>query len=290
MIMRRFNSSISVSCLPRASFAARHRVFSTSSEQEVPPPKRGPLGWGSVAMLAVVGTGVVRLFCFVFFFVFFFFFFFFFFCFEKKVSYYNWLRDRRIQKLKVKSMGRPAIGGPFSLVDHKGRPVTDNDFRGKYMLVYFGFTFCPEICPAELTKMGNVMEELKVKGFDDAVVPVMITVDPRRDTVEQVARYVQEFHPRLIGLTGTPQQVQEVSKLYRVYASTGYSEEELEKIDDYQVDHTIFFYLMGPDGLIRNYFGQQMTSEQISKGVLDAIDEDLELLKGPSLWSMILGK
>jgi protein SCO1/2 len=138
----------------------RRRLFSSippkARVDEEPPRNRGgPLGWASVVVLAVLGSGVVRLksWCFDFF-VFFFF---------VQVVYYNWLRDRRVNMLKVKSLGRPAIGGPFSLVDHKGRPVTDNDFRGKYMLVYFGFTYCPDICPAELTKLGNVMEELKIK-------------------------------------------------------------------------------------------------------------------------------
>ncbi len=186
--------------------AAARRSFSSTPTPEPVGPRmagrsRGPLGWGSVAALVVVG-GVV-------------------------VSYYSWLRQRRIKALETKSIGRPAIGGPFSLVDHHGEPVTDTDFRGKYLLVYFGFTYCPDICPAELTKLGNVMEELKVAGFDDAVTPLMISVDPRRDTVEQLARYVKEFHPRLIGLTGTPKQVQDVAKLYRVYASTGFTDEEV---------------------------------------------------------------
>ncbi len=218
-----------------------------SPPPEQPPPPRGPLGWGSVGALVVLG-GVV-------------------------VSYYSWLRERRIKVLQIKSLGRPAIGGPFSLVTHEGRPVTDADFRGKYLLVYFGFTYCPDICPAELTKLGNVMEELRATRMDEAVVPLMITVDPRRDTVAQLARYVREFHPRLVGLTGTPRQVQDVSKLYRVYASTGFTEEELEKLDDYLVDHTIFFYFMGPDGLIRSYFGKQMSSHEIAEGILKAIDE-----------------
>ena len=225
---------------------------------------RGPIGWGAVGGLVVAG-GVV-------------------------VSYYSWLRQRRIKALETKSYGRPAIGGPFSLVDHHGEPVTDADFRGRYMLVYFGFTFCPDICPAELTKMGNVLEELRIKRREEMVVPMMITVDPRRDSVGQLAMYVREFHPRLLGLTGTPQQILDVSKLYRVYASTGLTDKEMEDADDYLVDHTIFFYLMGPDGGIRAYFGKQMTSEQITKGILQAMDDDIALEKGPSFWSVITGK
>lgn len=225
---------------------------------------RSPLGWGSVLALSVIGGGVV--------------------------SYYQWLRSKRLKALETKTLGRPAIGGPFTLVDHLGRPVTDSDFRGHYMLVYFGFTYCPDICPAELTKMGNVMQELQSKQLADMVVPVMISVDPRRDTVAQLARYVKEFHPRLVGLTGTPEQTQEVAKLYRVYASTGLTEEELEKQEDYLVDHTIFFYLMGPDGLIRSYYGKQMSSDQISSAIAQVMREDVQRENGVSFWDVITGK
>jgi protein SCO1/2 len=261
------------------------RALSTeaAAPETLPPPpplSRGPLGWGSVGALLVLGGAAV--------------------------SYYRWLRERRIKALQTKSLGRPALGGPFSLVTHQGRPVTDADYRGMYLLVYFGFTYCPDVCPAELTKLGNAMEELKVARLDDAVVPLLVTLDGRRDTVAQLARYVREFHPRLIGLTGTPAQLQEVAKSYRVYSETYKTEEELEKLDDYLVDHTIFTYFMGPDGLIRRYFGKNMTSQEMATGMREAIDEvstkrvdsdllmsvaqDLELEKGPSFWSLLTGK
>lgn len=111
------------------------------------------------------------------------------------VSYYQWIRNKRLKSLEMKSIGRPAIGGPFTLVDHNGKVVTDNDYRGKYMLIYFGFTFCPDICPAEMEKMARVMKDLETLRRDDMVVPMMITVDPKRDSCKQVGQYVKDFHP-----------------------------------------------------------------------------------------------
>jgi protein SCO1/2 len=95
--------------------------------------------------------------------------------------------------------------GPFLLIDHKGRPVTDRDFRGKFMRVFFGYTFCPDVCPIDLQIISKAVDALGEAG--NRVQPIFITVDPKRDTVEVLARYVSHFHPRLLGLTGTPEQV-----------------------------------------------------------------------------------
>lgn len=142
-----------------------------------------------------------------------------------------------------------AIGGPFQLVDQTGRTVTDKDFAGKFMLIYFGFTHCPDVCPTELQTMANVMDAL---GADGArVVPIFITVDPERDTPEQLKGYVAAFHPQIIGLTGTPDQIAAVAKAYKVYYSKSPS---ATAGSEYQVDHTSFIYLMGPDGAVRTLF------------------------------------
>lgn len=153
------------------------------------------------------------------------------------------------------------IGGPFQLVDHTGRTVTDTDFAGKFMLVFFGFTHCPDVCPTELQTMGNVIDAL---GADGArVVPIFISVDPERDTPDQLKSYVTAFHPRLVGLTGSPDQIASVAKAYKVY----YSKSQNNAAGaDYQVDHTSFVYLMGPDGAVRSLFrggvsDQAMTAE-----------------------------
>ena len=139
------------------------------------------------------------------------------------------------------------VGGPFELVDHTGRTRSDKDFRGRLMLVYFGFTFCPDVCPADLQAIGLALDKL---GNDaDSVQPLFITVDPERDTPEHLADYVALFHPRLIGLSGSLDAVRKAADAYKVY----YAKVPLGKdAADYTVDHTAFIYLMDRDG---NYLG-----------------------------------
>ena len=149
----------------------------------------------------------------------------------------------------VTSLGKAAVGGPFTLTDHTGRRITDKDFRGKFMLVYFGFTFCPDVCPSGLQVMAAALDELGPKA--ERVTPIFISVDPERDTPEQLAQYVPSFHPRLIGLTGTPEEVQAVAKAYRVY----YRKVKDEKSTaEYTVDHTSIIYLMSPEGEFVTHF------------------------------------
>ncbi|PWC43478.1 SCO family protein [Azospirillum sp. TSO22-1] len=135
-----------------------------------------------------------------------------------------------------------AVGGPFRLTDHTGKAVTDADYRGKYLLIYFGYTFCPDVCPTELSTMAAALDKLGPTA--DTVQPLFITIDPERDTVAHMADYVPLFHPRLVGLTGTPDEVRTVAREYRVYAAKapGSSGEA------YLMDHSSFVYLMGPDG------------------------------------------
>lgn len=149
----------------------------------------------------------------------------------------------RIQPLQETSVGKASVGGPFTLTDHTGRRVTDKDFRGKYMLVYFGFTFCPDVCPTGLQVMAAALEQLGPKA--EQITPIFISVDPERDTPEQLAQYVSSFHPRLVGLTGTPEEIQAVAKAYRVY----YRKVKDEKSTaEYTIDHTSIIYLMDPNG------------------------------------------
>jgi cytochrome oxidase Cu insertion factor (SCO1/SenC/PrrC family) len=142
---------------------------------------------------------------------------------------------------------REPVGGPFELTDQTGHVRTERDFRGKLMLVYFGFTYCPDICPTDLQAIGLALDKL---GSDAASVqPLFITVDPERDTAEHLAQYVPIFHPRLIGLTGNPAAIRKAADAYKVY----YAKIPLGKAtDDYTVDHTAFIYLMDRDG---NYLG-----------------------------------
>jgi protein SCO1/2 len=136
-----------------------------------------------------------------------------------------------------------AIGGPFTLEDGSGKPVTDRDFRGKYMLVYFGYTFCPDVCPTTLSAVADAMDRL---GPDAAKLrPLFITVDPRRDTPAVVKKYAAAFGPEITGLTGTPEEIARVAKEYRVY----YAEHRTGPgPNDYSMDHSSVLYLMDPSG------------------------------------------
>ncbi len=152
-----------------------------------------------------------------------------------------------------------AIGGPFQLVDHNGRAVTQADFAGKFMLIFFGFTHCPDVCPTELQVMANAMDVLGTDGAN--VVPVFISVDPERDTPAQIKDYVAAFHPKLVGLTGTPEQIAAVAKTFKVYFA---KQPSAGAADEYQVDHTAFVYLMGPDGNLRSMFRGAASAEAIA--------------------------
>lgn len=139
--------------------------------------------------------------------------------------------------------GGPEVGGPFTLVNGDGNRVTDQQFRGKFMLVYFGYTFCPDVCPTTLSAVGDAMDKLGAKANE--VQPLFITVDPRRDTPAVVKQYAAAFSPRLIGLTGTADEIAKVAKEYRVY----YAEHRTGPgSNDYSMDHSSVLYLMGPNG------------------------------------------
>ena len=138
------------------------------------------------------------------------------------------------------------IGGPFTLVNQDGRTVTDRDFAGKYRIMYFGYTFCPDVCPTDAATIGKAVAELDADDADLArrVVPVFVTVDPDRDTPKVLKSFTAAFHPRMVGLTGTPAQIAAVSKAYGVFAGKG----ETQPGGGYLVNHSRTTYLMDPDG------------------------------------------
>ena len=137
-----------------------------------------------------------------------------------------------------------SIGGPFTLEDGGGKQVTDRDFRGKYMLVYFGYTYCPDVCPTTLTAVADAMD--KLGPASSRIQPLFITVDPRRDTPPVVKQYAAAFGPSIEGLTGTPEEIAQVAKEYRVY----YAEHRTGPgPNDYSMDHSSVLYLMSPDGV-----------------------------------------
>lgn len=164
--------------------------------------------------------------------------------------------ERLLPRPGAMSVGTAQVGGPFQLVDHTGKRVTDRDFRGKYLLVFFGFTFCPDICPTALQVMAAALEGLGAKA--ERITPVFITVDPERDTPEQLASYVSSFHPRLVGLTGSAEEIAAAAKAYRVY----YKKSKDEKSSaEYTMDHTSIVYLMGPDGAFVTHFTHATSAE-----------------------------
>ena len=140
------------------------------------------------------------------------------------------------------------FGGPFTLVNQDGKTVTEKDFQGTWRLIYFGFTYCPAICPTELGKMTKVMDELGSMAKD--IHPIFVSVDPERDTVKVMKSYIASFHPSFTGLTGSVEQVEGIKKSYKVYAS----KMKDETMTDYTVDHSSFIYLMDPqENLQANY-------------------------------------
>lgn len=146
--------------------------------------------------------------------------------------------------------GGASIGGPFVLVDEKGNTVTDADFRGRPLLVYFGYTYCPDVCPTTLTTIAEALDRLGDKGRDIAV--LFITVDPERDLPEDVGDYARAFHPQVVGLTGTTEQVAAAARAYRVYFAK--AAQNPDDPEDYAVDHSAYTYLMGRDGTFLAHF------------------------------------
>ena len=160
----------------------------------------------------------------------------------------------------VQSSGTALVGGPFSLVGADGKPVTDRDFRGRYMLIFFGFTHCPDICPAELQVIAQALDQLGDKA--KTVVPIFITLDPERDTPEVIANYVKSFGPNFVGLTGSPVAIAAAAKAYRV----AYSKvENKDSAGDYSVDHSALVYLMDPEGRYVTHFSYGLSADQMAE-------------------------
>ncbi|MEQ2166605.1 Protein sco2 mitochondrial, partial [Goodea atripinnis] len=178
-------------------------------------------------------------------------------------------RQQRVDQLKKVALGQ----GTFSLLDHMGRRRTKQDFLGSWVLMYFGFTHCPDICPDELDKLSAVVSALDQDPSLPPIQPLFITVDPERDDVAALARYVRDFHPRLIGLTGTPEEVKHAGQDYRVYASPGPKDED----GDYIVDHTILIYLVSPDGLFLDYYNRMKSQEQIVESIRNHVKNYVRL-------------
>ncbi len=161
----------------------------------------------------------------------------------------------------------PTIGGPFELVDKDGKTWKDTDFKGKPMLIYFGYTYCPDICPTALYNLTKMMETL---GNEKSVQPVFVTVDPERDTTSQLQIYAQNFHPTFVMLTGSKAQVNQATKAYRVHAARA-SEERGGK--DYLVDHSSIIYFMDKHGNYLAHFNHQTPPEEMVQRVRLYLDK-----------------
>lgn len=154
-----------------------------------------------------------------------------------------------------------SLGGPFSLVDHTGRAVTERDFAGRPLLVYFGFTYCPDVCPTELGTIAAALDAMGPAG--ERVTPVFVSIDPERDTPAAMADYVSRFHPRMVGLTGSSEQVAQAARAYRVY----YAKVRPRDSTDYLMDHSSFIYFVGPDGRVRSLFRPETSPEAIAAAI-----------------------
>lgn len=220
-----------------------------NSEQQGKPVRGGPVSWLSFLLLIATGAGLI--------------------------FYYDREKKQRIQEINTASTavkqgpsaGKAAIGGPFNLIDDNGKAVTNKDFTGKWTVIYFGFTHCPDICPDELQKLAAAVDKIKSKSGIE-IVPIFISVDPERDNVEQVHEYVNEFHPALIGLTGTPEEIKKVARAFRVY----YMKTE-EEGSDYLVDHSIVMYLMDPNMEFVKFYGKNNDVDSLTDGIINEIKQ-----------------
>ncbi len=170
-----------------------------------------------------------------------------------------WQAGDRIGGLgRTVSAGEADIGGPFTLVDQNGKTRTDADFRGRFLLIYFGYSFCPDVCPTTLQEMSDAFGKLGANK--SRVVPVFITVDPARDTPRVLKEYLKSFGPDFVGLTGSLKQVSQAARVYRVYIRR-----HPLPGGNYSMDHSGVIYLMGPDGRFVTYYEDEIGPDKMAE-------------------------
>ena len=156
-------------------------------------------------------------------------------------------------------LNQPALGGPFELVDQQGQTVTDRSFAGRHMLIFFGYTYCPDVCPLTLQNVHQALDLIGSRA--DKVVPIMITIDPERDTVDLLRDYAGHFHPRQVALTGSVDQIKAVARSYGVY----FARARDSGTSDYLMDHSSLVFLIGPDGRYVSHFRGALTADEIAR-------------------------
>ncbi len=166
------------------------------------------------------------------------------------------------------SSGEALIGGPFRLDGHNGETYSPADFNGRYMLIYFGYSFCPDVCPIDMTRMTMALDMLDGEGVDlSGLQPLFVTIDPARDTANALGEFLQNFHPSFIGLRGSDEATAEAAHSYRVYYAKG----EVIDSDNYLMNHSNLFYLMGPDGRYLTHFDETYSPQQIAAALRDIL-------------------
>lgn len=237
----------------KRSFCTAGKSSSTKSSVGTPKKtffRQGPVSWASFTLCMIVCGGAL--------------------------TYFNIQKDKKLQEstAKTETTGKAAIGGEWTLVNSHGTPVSDATYKGQFTLLYFGFTYCPDICPNELVKIGKIVDQLNTRlrasglaGDMDvnpkkyALKPVFISVDPARDSLYQLNHYGKDFHASIDWLTGTMDQIADITKAFRVYFSKANQHEEDE--EDYLLDHSIVLYLMAPDGQFIEFYTQRMLVSEI---------------------------
>lgn len=165
-----------------------------------------------------------------------------------------------------RSSGVALVGGPFTMVKHTGEPVTEKNFAGKPMLLFFGYTFCPDVCPTELQVMAEALRQLGDKGSD--IQPIFVTIDPARDTPAVMAAYVAAFGEQFVGLTGTPEQVKQIAGAYRVFYQ---KVDNKDAPDTYLMDHSSIIYLMDGESKFLKHFTYSTDAKALAGGLASAL-------------------
>ena len=155
--------------------------------------------------------------------------------------------------------GRGTVGGPFTLTDQAGRKRSDAEFRGKLLIIYFGYTFCPDVCPADLMAITQALDQLGPAA--EGIQPIFITIDPERDTTKVLGEYVAAFHRSFIGLTGSPDEIRKAANAYKAF----YAKVPGERSGEYAIDHTGVIYLMGRDGQYLGFMPPQTSPERLTE-------------------------